>query len=137
VSWVVDASVAVKWVVEEAGRDAARNLLLKNDKLIAPEFLLIETANVLRSKVSRGHFDRDQTHGSLQTVRAAIDLFVPDSELADSAFGLSLELDHTVYDCVYLACAQRHDVRMITADRKLVGKLQRIGGWERVEALPS
>lgn len=135
--WVVDASVAVKWVVQEEGRDAARRVLLQNDELIAPEFLLIEVANVLRSKVLKGQIASAQTDGSIGTVKEAIDRFVPDQELAELALELSLKLSHSAYDCVYLACMQRHDAGMVTADRKLINKLQAIGGWERVHALSS
>lgn len=42
---VVDASVAVKWFVEERGSTAARMVLSKYETLLAPDFILIETSN--------------------------------------------------------------------------------------------
>jgi predicted nucleic acid-binding protein len=42
---VVDASVALKWVIPEAGSDAAAGLL--HDELIAPDLWLTEAANAL------------------------------------------------------------------------------------------
>ena len=42
---VVDASVAVKWVVPETGSDLARSL--SNASLEAPDLLLVECANIL------------------------------------------------------------------------------------------
>lgn len=46
-SLVVDASVALKWVLDEEGRPAARALLLGNEPLHAPDFLILECANIL------------------------------------------------------------------------------------------
>ena len=50
---VVDASVAIKWVVEEEGSEAAAGLL-DGSTLAAPDFLIPECANILWKKVRRG-----------------------------------------------------------------------------------
>ena len=49
---VIDASIAVKWVVEEHGTPEALALRQKA-KLIAPELLVAECANILWKKVQR------------------------------------------------------------------------------------
>lgn len=50
---VIDASIAVKWVVEEEGTIEA--LALRGAaKLIAPDLLIAECANILWKKVRRG-----------------------------------------------------------------------------------
>ena len=46
---VIDASIAVKWVVEEDGTTEALALRQKA-KLIAPELLVAECANILVEK---------------------------------------------------------------------------------------
>ena len=43
---VLDASVAVKWFVEEPGTAAALALLAEDESLIAPELVIAEVANV-------------------------------------------------------------------------------------------
>ena len=43
---VVDASVAIKWVVEEEGSEAAAGLL-DGPGLMAPDLLMPECANIL------------------------------------------------------------------------------------------
>ena len=50
---VVDASVALKWVIEEDGSEAAGALLLE-EPLAAPDLLIVECANVLWAKARRG-----------------------------------------------------------------------------------
>src|SRR6266849_5468707 len=49
---VIDASITVKWVVDEPGTPEAL-LLRRTAKLIAPDLLVAECANVLWKKVRR------------------------------------------------------------------------------------
>ena len=48
---VIDASVAIKWVIEEDGTKEA--LALRRQALAAPDLLVAECANILRKKVRR------------------------------------------------------------------------------------
>ena len=48
-SFVIDASIAVKWVVEEEGTQEAL-ILRQRAKLLAPELLVAECANILREE---------------------------------------------------------------------------------------
>ena len=45
---VIDASVAIKWVIEEAGTKEA--LALRRQALAAPDLLVAECANILWKK---------------------------------------------------------------------------------------
>jgi len=123
---VVDASVAVKWTVLESGRDKALELLDHADELIAPDLLLPEVANVLRRKSRLGEVGLEQAEEALRAVQSAILHFVPSLELVDDAFVLSRTLDHSVYDCFYLACALPA-AKLVTADEKFVTKCQASG----------
>ncbi len=49
---VIDASVAVKWLVVEDRHALARDVLRDGFVLMAPDLLLIEVANALRNKVA-------------------------------------------------------------------------------------
>jgi predicted nucleic acid-binding protein len=49
---VVDASVALKWVIDEDGSEAAGALLLE-EPLAAPDLLMVECANVLWTRGAR------------------------------------------------------------------------------------
>ena len=49
---VIDASIAVKWVVEEDGTPEALAIRQKA-RLIAPDLLIAEYANILWKKVKR------------------------------------------------------------------------------------
>jgi len=55
---IVDASVALKCVIEEDGSEAAGALLLK-EPLAPPDLLMFECANVLWAKARRRVLTRD------------------------------------------------------------------------------
>jgi predicted nucleic acid-binding protein len=56
---VIDASIAVKWVVEEDGTPEALALRQKA-KLIAPDLLVAECANILWKKVKRSELLKEE-----------------------------------------------------------------------------
>ena len=55
--YVVDASVVVKWVVDEQGTQPALALLKKHD-VVAPDLILAECANIFGKKIRRGELSR-------------------------------------------------------------------------------
>lgn len=115
---VVDTSVALKWVVDEAGADLAR--LWVGEPLIAPDLLSIELANALWKKVRKNEISREHAVSGLAAAPAAVALF-PSLRLLAPAFSLALELEHPVYDCVFLALAVMLDIDLVTADGRFAG----------------
>jgi predicted nucleic acid-binding protein len=67
---IADASVALKWVIEEEGSQAARTLLL-DEPLAAPDLLIVECANVLWAKARRAVITRDLAGAALAAIQAA------------------------------------------------------------------
>jgi predicted nucleic acid-binding protein len=132
---VVDASVALKWFVLEAGSEAALRLVGRGERLVAPNLLVAEVCNATWKRVRRGDAKPEQLADAAETLPRAIDAFVPDAPLARRAAAIALELGHPVYDCFYLALAEREDARVVTADRRLVERLARTAWKARIEAL--
>jgi predicted nucleic acid-binding protein len=127
VKFVVDASVAVKWVVQEEGRsDALRHAA--GGQLIAPEFVLVEVASILWKKRRLGQLDAEQAQRGLAFVTGAYERLVPTGELIARALALAIELDHPAYDCLYLACAELEEADLLTADARLSQKAKPDGG---------
>ena len=120
---IVDASVAVKWVVNESGSDRAR--LLSQTSLEAPDLLLIECANILWKKVRIRDLTREEASTRLEMLLRAPVSLVESRPLLNSALALSLDLQHPVYDCVYVALALRRDLPLITADERLVAAVRK------------
>ena len=122
---VVDASVALKWVIDEPGSDAAA--ALHGSSLSAPDLMPVECANVLWVKARKRELDPEEALERIALLVDAPVALVPGMELIDSAARLALEIDHPVYDCLYLALALRSRVPLVTADRKLVAAVRRHG----------
>lgn len=120
---IVDASVSVKWVVAEQGTDEARALLQGNDALHAPEFMLLEVANVLWSKARRRVVTRAEAEDAYAAIAAAPIAVTPLSDLLAPARSLAFGLDVTVYDATYVALAQKIDGALATADQGLAEAL--------------
>jgi predicted nucleic acid-binding protein len=125
VSVVVDASVALKWLVAEA--DSAEALELRAGQDVrAPDLLLIECRNALLSHV------RQKKLSHAAALQAEIDLgesgveIVPSQPLLPHAFALALDLGKPIYDCIYLAAAIAADRVLITADARFVKAADRL-----------
>jgi predicted nucleic acid-binding protein len=120
---VVDASVAVKWFIHEPDRPAARRLLEPQSPLIAPDLIVAEVASAMWKRVMAGEGDARQAPLTAASLPRFFARLLPLSPLAARAVEIAAELRHPVYDCFYLALAEREDATFVTADRRLVGRL--------------
>ena len=121
---VVDASVAIKWFIDEVHADAARRLQEKPYDLLAPDLLWPECGNILWKKVWRRELTADEARliwGGLE--QQPISIF-SSSLIVESALEVAFDTNRTVYDGCYLALAMLTDCQLVTADRKLFNALQ-------------
>ncbi|WP_431859176.1 type II toxin-antitoxin system VapC family toxin [Azospirillum sp.] len=114
---VVDASVAVKWLIPEPDSEIAERLC-EGRNLIAPELIEVECANILWKHVRRGEISRIDAFTGIQDLRRSPLDLIRDSELLVEAQGLANDFDHPIYDCLYLALALRKGVSVVTADAR-------------------
>jgi predicted nucleic acid-binding protein len=119
---VIDASIAVKWVVEEDGTAEAL-VLRQKAKLIAPELLIAECANILWKKVQRGELLKDEALLAARLLQGAEIELLPTRFLFEAATRMSIEIDHPAYDCLYLALAFEKQCKFVTADDRILRKL--------------
>ena len=124
---VVDASVAVKWLIAEDGSDAADRLLTDDDDLHAPRLMASEVANALWRKVRLGEIERGQAGALTATLSEMPVRWGADEAVCADAVHLAVALDRPVYDCVYLALAHRLDARLVTADERFANALASTG----------
>jgi predicted nucleic acid-binding protein len=123
--YVVDASVALKWLIDEADHDRARRLLVSVDELHAPDLVHIEVANAAWRRAMRRDIDRRQAEVIVASIMEAPVMIHRASEFTERALDIALELSHPIYDCVYLACAEATAGVVVTADDRLVRAVRR------------
>ncbi len=120
--FVIDASVAVKWVIDEEGTREA--LALRRRRLMAPDLLIPECANILWKKVRRGELATDEAALAARLLaRADIEL-MPMRTCLEVATAIAIGLDHPAYDCVYIALAEAEGLPFVTADGRLLRKVR-------------
>lgn len=116
---VADASVAVLWVLEQNG--SQRALSLRNEApLIAPSLIVAEIGNAIWKALRRGDVNRKHGLAAIEAALSAFAHLVPIEELHVRALEMSVDLDHPIYDCFYLALAEREQCPCVTVDRRLV-----------------
>ena len=121
---VIDASVAVKWVIDEEGSERA--LMLRHSRLYAPDVWCSECANVLWKSLRRQELTREEAEAAAALLSAAEIEIVPTRPLMERAVKLAADLAHPVYDCVYLLTAIDLNIPLVTADERLQAKAARI-----------
>ena len=118
---VVDASVAVEFVLGSSTGRQARDILTEQDgDLHAPELLIAESLSALRRLERHGELTGDRAH---EAVRDLLDLPIrryPTVVLAPRIWGLRGRF--TVYDAHYLALAEILDATLFTGDQRFAGQ---------------
>lgn len=119
-NWVVDASVAVKWVLPEDHSEAAQRLLESGNLLAAPAHWLAEALNAVGAACLRREITEQEAHERSLALADAPIATVSLHQLAAAAMVIGLRLGITIYDALYLALAERDDATLITDDRRLI-----------------
>jgi predicted nucleic acid-binding protein len=124
---VLDASVALKFLLPEADSAMALRLLQSPAALVAPDILPLELAAAIAKYHRRRLITLDEARAAaIAAGRIVTDLHSSRPLLAP-AFELSLLIGHGVHDCLYLILARRLAAPLITADRRMRGKAERAG----------
>jgi len=131
---IIDASVAAKWFMQEPGSEQARMLIARED-LKAPDIIVAELLNALRKGVRDARLAMIDAKSAIAVIDVAIPTLAPCMLFAERAFDLSLELQHHINDCLYLALAIETDSVFVTADDAFVAKLAASPWRERCVAL--
>ena len=127
--YVLDSSVALKWVLPE--KDSPKAVRLRNDyrkqvhELIAPDIFLIEVAHALSRAERRNIIKPPQGSKRLLAVMNSVPELHPYIPLLPRAFAISSAMRVGTYDCLYIALAEQEGCELVTADARLVNALQK------------
>ena len=122
--YVLDASVAVKWVLPEDDSPLAETLrdrIIAGDiDAVAPDTFPVEIAHALTRAERRGTIPVGQASLGVRLILLDGPNVQPYLPLLPRAVELSSQKRIGVYDCLYVALAEELDCELITADAKLV-----------------
>ena len=116
--FVVDASVAVKWFLDEALADEAERTLEISHVRIAPELILSEVAHALVKRYRGGELTRRQVTQAMSDLPRLVRTLAT-AHLASDAVEIALTYDRSAYDALYLALAIEQGCPLVTADDRL------------------
>ena len=123
---VIDASVAIKWVVEEPG--TAEALALRRFRLLAPDLLVAECANILWKKarlLKTPEITEDEGREIVDLLLKVALAVHPMASMLMAAYDLAVSPARpTVYDSCYLVLADTLNCRFVTADRNFFDALK-------------
>ncbi len=121
---VVDASIAVKWLIEEPESDRAAVFLEQHTgRLVAPDLLLIEVTGTL---VRLGNSNKAFASTALEAVEEWTSSWsdgivrserVTERQIREAA-RIALQLGHPLKDCIYLALALELGAELATCDAR-------------------
>jgi predicted nucleic acid-binding protein len=116
---IIDASALVPFVVSQAQSPYVAAALATAPTLIAPDILVAEVANTLRTLWRKREVTTDEAYDAMVVSRRRVSLLVPTDPLASRALRLAITHNHPAYDCFYVALAERERQTLLTCDRAL------------------
>lgn len=124
---VMDTSALVKFVLPEDHSDAVRHLINRHQTsdltLLAPDYILVESANVLWKYAQRNNLTSEEAAEALDLVQQTDIVLVPQTHLLADALRFAVAVNITVYDALFSVLAQREKAPLITADYPLAARL--------------
>lgn len=123
---VLDASAALRLVLDPAGHAAIADALTSAEVVHAPSLFVVETGNALWKCVRANQITERAAVRLHRDVTDLVDQWMDDALLFPEALLMAIELDHPVYDALYLVTARRSGSLLATCDRKLAGLATRL-----------
>ena len=129
-TYVIDASVAAKWILPASGETLTRQALelLKRyangeARFVVPDLFWAEFANILWKAVRQ---ERLRVASAESALHAMLDRNFPtvsSHTLLGEAFAIATAFDRAVYDALYVALALSYKSQLVTADERLANAL--------------
>ncbi|HEY5866531.1 MAG TPA: type II toxin-antitoxin system VapC family toxin [Candidatus Tectomicrobia bacterium] len=119
----IDASTAAKWQLsEEPEAERARHMLrdyaAAKVTFVAPTIWHYEVANIVNKAVGTRRLSEEEGHLAFQALQG-LDIEFVDFPTPAEAYRLARMYRRSVYDSLYLAVAQHHQIDLWTGDHRL------------------
>jgi predicted nucleic acid-binding protein len=123
--YVLDSSVAFKREVVEA--DADKAIRIRDEakqglhELLAPDVFPVEVAHAMTRAERQGRVSSADGWRLWLGIMADAPVLHPYLPLMPRAYAISSSVRRGVYDCLYVALAEREGCELLTADARLAG----------------
>lgn len=124
---VLDASAAVRAVMDAAAQPALLRQLASAALVLAPVLMRVEAANALWKYQRAGLISIAQAQDRHAEISLLVHRFVEEQTFFPEALQLAADFDHPVYDAVYAVTTRRHAATLLSFDRRLHALCQRAG----------
>ena len=125
---VLDASVALSWVLDEEDGLGAGNVLsdIASGKVlaIAPTIWLYETINALKMAIVRSRITQKQAAAKISDILEINPEFVDFGLLLSESFEIAIKYELSMYDASYVSLAKLKGCDFYTGDTKLFKKVK-------------
>lgn len=117
-AYVLDASVLAALYVDDPATEQSEAALarVEGDELHAPDFVMLEVANVLWKRVRREELHAQDAMAAITDLSAASIQYHPIAGLIAQSLALALAHGFTAYDATYVALATRVGGIVLTND---------------------
>ncbi|MCP9291801.1 type II toxin-antitoxin system VapC family toxin [Gracilimonas sediminicola] len=132
---VIDASLALKWAVNEEHSEEALSLLDELDVFICPEVFYLEIDAVLTKRVRIRELEAQEAKEIKNNFRALPCKLISHSQIDEIAFDLSTSFNISYFDALYLSTALKFNTVVQTADVRFFNALQNTEYKNHIEKL--
>ena len=117
---VVDSSVVAKWILPEADSAKAQQLVeqaaASGERLIVLDLVFPEVANAVWKRHRQQLVKLSEARELLAALVRSPVVVEPAISLLGPAFEIAAEYDRAIYDALFVALAEQHQLPGITAD---------------------
>jgi predicted nucleic acid-binding protein len=120
-NYVVDASVVIEYLITGSYTPNAQaffNQVTATDRLIVPEFCLLECTNVIWKQVRFGGMSRSAAQDLVRVLRMLKLRRAPMKQMLDRTLDIGLNQALAVYDSGYIALALHYGYPLVTLDQR-------------------
>jgi predicted nucleic acid-binding protein len=129
-TYVIDASVAAKWVLPAGGEtltldalDLLKRYVAGQVRFVVPDLFWAELANILWKAAREKRIRIASAESGLHAMRHRSFPTVSSHTLLVEAFAIANAFERTVYDSLYVALAISSKSQLVTADERLANAL--------------
>ena len=117
---VLDVSAAIAMISGGEYGVPLRNLVLKGERIIAPELFKYELLNAVRKYAAADYISQNTATTWYDAGISLVDEFYPIGDMGAEILAEALATGHPSYDIAYLVLARRTASTLFTLDKRLM-----------------